>query len=76
MGKGRFIIEASNQNNAYNYIGLEKYPSVQVMAIKSVEKDYSLKEKNLRFISFDATSIKEIFEKNEIDLIYINFPDP
>lgn len=72
MGKGDFIIEKANRNPNINYIGVEKYPSVLVYAMRKLENK---KLSNLRIICFDAINIEEIFDK-EIDKIYLNFSDP
>lgn len=75
MGKGKFIIENAINNPNINYIGIEKFSSVLVRAI---ERKDNLEEKldNLYFLRFDAEYIEEIFAKDEIDRIYLNFSDP
>lgn len=73
MGKGDFIIDLAKKNPNINYIGLEKFPSVIVVAMDKVV----LSElPNIKLICFDATNLLEIFEENEIDQIYLNFSDP
>lgn len=72
MGKGKFIIENALKYKDVNFIGIEKYDSVLVKAIKRVEK---LDIKNLKFIRCDASTLNNIFDK-EISLIYLNFSDP
>ncbi len=73
MGKGRFTIEQSKVNEDKNILGIEKFPSVQVVPVKIVEE----KEiDNLKFVSGDASRIDEWFDKGTIDKIFINFPDP
>lgn len=75
MGKGRFIIDNAMKNPDINYIGIEKFSSVLVRAI---EKKESLENKldNLVFLRFDAEYIEEIFDKEEVGRIYLNFSDP
>lgn len=73
MGKGKFITEHSNNQPNINFLGVEKFPSVQVMAIKKVEDNPN---KNLRFISGDASDILNWFPSESISKIFINFPDP
>ena len=68
MGKGQFITTL-----AKNYIGIEKYSSVLVRAI---EKQTELELPNLKFIRMDAENINDVFAENEVDGIYLNFPDP
>lgn len=73
MGKGDFIIDLATKNPNINYIGLEKFPSVIVVAMDKVAKT---KLKNIKLICADATNLNKIFEENEIDKIYLNFSDP
>lgn len=75
MGKGKFIIENAHKNPDINYIGIEKFSSVLVRAIERKENlDNDLS--NLYFLRFDAEYIEEIFDKDEIGRIYLNFSDP
>lgn len=73
MGKGDFIIEHAKRNPEINYIGIEKYESV---ILQAVEKSKELELENLKLVCFDAEKIEEIFDKQEIDKIYLNFSDP
>lgn len=73
MGKGQFITTLAQQNPDYNYIGIEKYSSVLVRA---VEKQQELGLPNLALIRMDAENICDVFDKGEIDRIYLNFSDP
>jgi tRNA (guanine-N7-)-methyltransferase len=73
MGKGKFLIQLAINNPDINYIGIEKYSSV---LIRAVEKRKELELSNLYFIRYDAEHINEIFDKGEIDQIYLNFSDP
>jgi len=71
-GKGKFIISKAKDNPNTNYIGIEKYDSPLVSAVKKLE---NLEIKNLKLICFDALFIEELFDK-EISKIYLNFSDP
>ena len=73
MGKGKFIMEFAKQNPDINYIGIEKYSSVLVRAL---EKRPELETDNLVFIRMDAENIVDVFEKDEVAQIYLNFSDP
>ena len=75
MGKGQFIMKNAMENPDINYIGIEKFSSVLVRAIEKKENCES-KLDNLVFLRFDAEYIEEIFEKEEIARIYLNFSDP
>ena len=71
MGKGQFIIEMAKRNPEINYI--EKYSSVLVRAVEKLE---DFEQNNLRLIRMDAENIEEVFDKDEVDRIYLNFSDP
>lgn len=74
IGKGQFIIELAKRNPDINYIGIEKYSSVLVRAIEKREQEPELL--NLFFIRMDAEYITDVFDKDEVGLIYLNFSDP
>lgn len=73
MGKGKFISELAIKNPNINYIGIEKYSNVLVRAL---EKRENLECNNLYFIRMNAEYITDIFEKEEVSQIYLNFSDP
>lgn len=73
MGKGQFITRMAIENPDINYIGIEKYSSVLVRAIEKIEQ---MEINNLIFVRMDAEHIGEVFDKDEIDNIYLNFSDP
>jgi len=73
MGKGDFIIEQAKRNPNINYIGLEKFPSVLIVAYDKL-KDLGLT--NLYLVVADATNLLDMFEENEVSKIYLNFSDP
>ena len=72
MGKGDFIIQNAMNHPENNYIGVEKYESVQMRAVQKLE-NYDLP--NLKLIHIDAENLGDVFDK-EIDTIYLNFSDP
>lgn len=75
MGKGRFIMDMAELHPDRNYIGIEMYDSVLLRAVQKREQlDKELK--NLYFIRMDARNLPEVFEKGEVDRIYLNFSDP
>lgn len=73
MGKGRFIIQLALENPDINYVGIEKYSSV---LIRAIEKCQDIEVPNLRFIRMEAEYICDVFNKEEVDRIYLNFSDP
>lgn len=73
MGKGKFISELAMRNPQNNYLGIEKFSSVLVRAL---DKRKELEVDNLLFLRMDAEEIVDVFEKDEVDGIYLNFSDP
>lgn len=73
MGKGRFMMDMAAAHPDINYLGIEKYSTVLLRAIQKMEQQ---ELPNLRFIRMDAEDICEVFEKEEIAKIYLNFSDP
>ena len=73
MGKGDFIYQNALKHPENNYIGIEKYSSVLVRALEKMEENPL---ENLHFIRMDAENIVNVFEKGEVDQIYLNFSDP
>ena len=73
MGKGRFIMELAQKNPQINYIGIERYSTV---LLKALQKREQLPVSNICFMCIDAKELGEIFEKGEVEKIYLNFSDP
>lgn len=73
MGKGKFLCQLAQLNPNVNYLGIEKYSSV---LIRGLEKRKELALNNLFFLRLDAEFINDVFEKGEVDRIYLNFSDP
>lgn len=75
MGKGRFSMDMARLHPDRNYVGIEMYDSV---LLRAVQKREELGEElsNLYFIRMDARNLGEVFEKGEVDRIYLNFSDP
>ena len=78
MGKGRFIRQMAQAHPDINYIGIEMYSSVLVRAVEAAEADETNGKvpANFRFIRFDAKELCDIFEKGEVQKLYLNFSDP
>lgn len=78
MGKGKFIYEMAKRDSERNFIGIERYDSVLLKAIKRREKEEESGTvlNNLYYMSMDARLLTEIFSSGEIDTIYLNFSDP
>ncbi|WML47265.1 tRNA (guanosine(46)-N7)-methyltransferase TrmB [Neobacillus sp. PS3-34] len=72
-GKGRFITGMAKANPEINYIGIELAESVIVSVLDHlVETELP----NLRLLNVNATDLKDFFDKNDVDRIYLNFSDP
>lgn len=75
MGKGLFIINNAIKYQNINYIGIEKYPTVILKAIKKTEV-YENNFHNLKIICDDANNLKNWFKNKSVDKIFLNFSDP
>lgn len=73
MGKGTFIMEMARLNPNINFVGIEKYSSV---LLRAVQKQEEAMLENVKFIRMDAEYICDVFAKDEVDKIFLNFSDP
>ncbi len=76
MGKGQFIIKMAELHPDINYIGIEMYTSVLLRGVQKMQRMAEKEIKNLYFLCMDAKNIEDVFEKDEIEKIYLNFSDP
>lgn len=72
-GKGRFTADTAQQLPDTFLVAIEKVPDAMVVAMERV---CALDLSNVRFMDRDVVLLPEIFEKGEVDRIYINFCDP
>ena len=72
-GKGRFAIGMAELHPDINFIAVEREEGALIMAAERCE-EHPLP--NLRFVSFDAAELREVFAPAEVDRIYLNFSDP
>ncbi len=72
-GRGKFITTLAAKNSQINYIAIEKLDGIIIDCVKKVEEK-SLK--NVKAICNDVLEIEDIFDKEEIERVYINFCDP
>ncbi|SET82247.1 tRNA (guanine-N(7)-)-methyltransferase [Oceanobacillus limi] len=72
-GKGQFIAGMAKQNPDINFIGIELAKSIIVSAAQKVMDS---EQQNILLINENAENILEIFEKDEVSTIYLNFSDP
>lgn len=73
MGKGRFLMDMATLHPEINYVGIEKYSSV---LLRGIQKQEELQLPNVMFIRMEAEYITEVFAKDGVDRIYLNFSDP
>lgn len=74
-GKGTFIFNKALKNKNINFIAIDKYPTILAKLLNKLES-CSETLTNIKIISIDAKNINDIFDKNEISKIYLNFVDP
>ena len=73
MGKGKFMMGMAKAHPDVNYIGIEMYSSVLYRAVQKLELEPL---DNLKYLLLDAKDIANVFDKGEVDRIYLNFSDP
>ena len=72
-GKGKFTAETAAANPDVLMIAVERCREAMVVAM---EKAQSMNLTNVFYIDMDVAGIEEIFAGEEIDRLFINFPDP
>ena len=72
-GKGKFTAETAQANPSVLLIAVERCREAMVVAM---EKAKSMGLTNVFFIDMDVANIEEIFAPEEMDRLFINFPDP
>ena len=72
IGRGRFILNTSLAQPDVCFLGLELRAEMVMQAIGRVKE----LPPNLYLLQLNAQLLPELFAPREIDVIYINFPDP
>ena len=72
-GKGKFTAETAQANPDVLMIAVERCREAMVVAM---EKARAMELTNVFFIDMDVEKIEDIFAGQEIDRLFINFPDP
>jgi len=72
-GKGKFITEMAQNNPDINYVAMDLFCDVLVLAM---EKATAAEVTNVRFLAGNAALIDNYFELGEVQRIYLNFSDP
>ncbi|MBQ0045762.1 MAG: tRNA (guanosine(46)-N7)-methyltransferase TrmB [Mycoplasma sp.] len=74
-GKGDFLINNALNHKDVFYLGIEKYSTVILKALKKIERN-KLQVNNLLFTCADAKDIDCNKLKHAISRLYLNFSDP
>ncbi|WP_424526468.1 tRNA (guanosine(46)-N7)-methyltransferase TrmB [Spiroplasma endosymbiont of Glossina fuscipes fuscipes] len=72
-GKGDFIVALAKKYPEQNFLAIERYSSILVLALKKIVAENL---PNLKIIAFDAAKLLDIFAPQEVNKIYLNFSDP
>lgn len=72
-GKGSFTCALAQAEPENDLIAIEKVPDAMILAM---ERASHAKLTNVCFLDFDAAKLREIFNPEELDRIFINFCDP
>ncbi|PPA71686.1 tRNA (guanosine(46)-N7)-methyltransferase TrmB [Jeotgalibacillus proteolyticus] len=72
-GKGRFVAGMAKANPHINYVGVELSESVIVVALdRLIEEELP----NVKLLNINAENLTDVFEKGEVERVYLNFSDP
>lgn len=72
-GRGSFIEQKALENPDINYVAVDLKDEILIYVLRRIQE----KEiKNVRIVPLNIAFISEIFEKDEIGKIYINFCNP
>lgn len=72
-GRGRFISQLAGRHSEINYLALDLYDELLVQVLRKVNENCL---NNLRVIPVNAQNLGDIFARDEIEGIYINFCNP
>ncbi|QCR33296.1 tRNA (guanosine(46)-N7)-methyltransferase TrmB [Lysinibacillus sp. SGAir0095] len=73
-GKGQFVTGMALANPNINYIGIELYTSVIVVALEKVIEANT--PPNLRLLKVNGADLDKYFTKGDVSRVYLNFSDP
>lgn len=73
-GKGQFVTGMALANPDINYIGIELYTSVIVVALEKVIEANT--PPNLRLLKVNGADLDKYFKKGDVSRVYLNFSDP
>lgn len=72
-GMGTFITTLAKNNPDINYLGIELDKNILIRVVEKIlEEDL----KNVKVALLNAADLKEYFNSDEVDRVYLNFSDP
>lgn len=72
-GRGKFITEKAKNNPDINFIAIDLKDEVLIYVLRKVQEEELF---NVRIVPLNIMFIENIFDKDEISKIYINFCNP
>ncbi|HHY26141.1 MAG TPA: tRNA (guanosine(46)-N7)-methyltransferase TrmB [Desulfitobacterium dehalogenans] len=72
-GRGQFISQCAELNSHINYIAIDLYDEVLVKALRKINEKNLI---NVRIIPMNIAKLEDVFNKDQIEKIYINFCNP
>ncbi|MBV4420061.1 tRNA (guanosine(46)-N7)-methyltransferase TrmB [Clostridium tyrobutyricum] len=72
-GRGRFLCDNASTNKDINYIGIDLKDEVLIYALR---RAIDMEIENVRIVPMNINNIEEVFDRDEISRIYINFCNP
>lgn len=72
-GRGGFMVQKAALNPNINYVSVDLKDEVLIFAKRKIEE---AELENVRITALNISFISEVFEKDEIEKIYINFCNP
>lgn len=72
-GRGNFITRLAGKTSGMSYIAIDTHPELLVWVIRKLNANYL---DNVRVLPMNIANIDEVFGRDEIDKIYINFCNP
>lgn len=72
-GKGRFLIDLATRHPEANFLGIDSEANALISAKRTLEEAAL---PNCRLARFDIVYIEKLFTENQVNGLYINFPNP
>lgn len=72
-GKGRFTLGTAQENPDVMLLAVEKVADAMVIGMERV---CDAEVQNVRFIEMDALELRDVFDRGEVQRLFINFCDP